>query len=137
MSAAQLAFPQMEIKGCYFHLSQSIIRKVNSVGLKAMYESDIDIKLKLKSLAAICFVPMQDVKAVFNQLAATFPDDDNFNGILSYFCSTYIEGVAGRSPLFPVRIWNYYVAASERCPKTTNCCEGFHNALNSIIKTSV
>jgi len=136
MSAAQIAFPQAEIKGCYFHLSQSILRKINNVGLKAVYESDIDIKLRLKSLAALSFVPMADVKTVFDQLAATFPDEESYNEILTYFCSTYIEGVAGRSPLFPTRIWNHFEAAAERCPKTTNCCEGFHNALNSVFHCS-
>ena len=136
MSAAQAAFPQAEIKGCYFHLSQSLIRKINSVGLKALYESDIDIKLKLKSLAALSFVPILDLKTVFDELAATFPDEDAYNQILAYFCSTYIEGVAGRSPLFPIRIWNHFEAAAERSPKTTNCCEGFHNSLNSIFHCS-
>jgi len=28
MSAAQIAFPGAEIKGCYFHLSQSLLRKI-------------------------------------------------------------------------------------------------------------
>ena len=41
MSVAQIAFPKAEIKGCYFHLCQSVIRKINSVDLKTLHESDI------------------------------------------------------------------------------------------------
>lgn len=136
MTAAQMAFPQANVRGCYFHLCQSLVRKINIVGLKSVYESDSNIKLILKSLPALAFVPIQDVKIVFDQLAEIFPDGDEYSEILSYFKSTYIEGVAGRPPLFPIQIWNHFDAASVGCPKTTNCCEGFHNALNSIFQCS-
>jgi hypothetical protein len=136
MSAALIAFPQTDVKGCHFHLCQSLIRKINSVGLKAAFESDIEVKLKLKSLAALAFVPVQEVRTVFDEVAATFPDEDSYNEVLTYFFSTYIEGAAGRDPQFPIRIWNQYEAAADQSPKTTNCCEGFHNALNSIFHCS-
>lgn len=132
----RIAFPDAEVKGCYFHLYQSLIRKINSVGLKTKYETNVETKLKLKSLVALTFVPVNDVRNVFNQLIATFPNEDNYNEILNYFFSTYIEGAAGRNPLFPISIWNHYDAAIEKSSKTTNCCEGFHNALNSIFNCS-
>ncbi|EFA12201.1 hypothetical protein TcasGA2_TC005116 [Tribolium castaneum] len=84
MNAARTAFPESEKKGCYFHLCQSLIRKINSVGLKTEYESDIDVKLRLKSLVALAFVPMQDVRKNFDFLAALFPNEDKFNEILTY-----------------------------------------------------
>ncbi|EFA11974.1 hypothetical protein TcasGA2_TC001422 [Tribolium castaneum] len=85
MNAARTAFPDLEIKGCYFHLRQNLIRKINSVGLKTEYESDIDVKLRLKSLVALAFVPLQDVRKNFSLLAASFPNEDKFNAILTYF----------------------------------------------------
>lgn len=136
MNAAGQTFPEAEIKGCYFHLCQSLIRKVNAVGLKSEFESNIDTKLKLKSLAALSFVPLEDVRDNFNSLAETFPDEERFNDVLTYFFSTYIQGAAGRSPQFHPRIWNHYDAALDETPRTTNCCEGFHNALNSIFHCS-
>ena len=36
---------------------------------------------------------------------------------------------------FPIRVWNNHEAAVERS-KTTNCCEGPHNALNSVFQCS-
>ena len=57
MNAAKIAFPQTDMRGCYFHLAQSITRKVSSVGLKTTFENNLDMKLKLKSLAALSFVP--------------------------------------------------------------------------------
>lgn len=46
MSAAQIAFPQTDLKGCYFHLCQSVVRKINSVGLKLVFDSDFEMKLQ-------------------------------------------------------------------------------------------
>ena len=40
MNAVNIAFPDVEVKGCYFHLCQSLIRKIN-VGLKTEFENDI------------------------------------------------------------------------------------------------
>ena len=124
MIAALLAFPEAEIKGCYFHLCQSLVRKIQSVGLKSEFEFNMERKLLLKSLAALSFVPADDVKVVFGTLAQSFPD---YNAVLSYFHCTYIEGAAGRTPMFPVKIWNHFDSAIEESPKTTNCCEGFLN----------
>ena len=120
MNAVRIAFPHAEVKGCYFHLCQSLIRKISNVGLKTEFETDINIKLKLKYIAALTFVPVHDVRSVFDELAATFPDEDSYNEVLTYFFSTYIEGAAGRDPQFPIRIWNHHEAALERSPKTTN-----------------
>ena len=136
MNAARIAFPDAAIKGCYFHLCQSLLRKINSVGLKSDYECNVEVKLTLKSLAALAFVPVNDVRDLFDRLAATFPNEASYNDILTYYFSTYIEGAVGRDPSFPIPTWNHYDAALDQSQKTTNCCEGFHNALNSLFHCS-
>jgi hypothetical protein len=130
-----LPFHTLRSKGA-ISICVRLIRKISNVGLKTEFETDINIKLKLKSLAALTFVPVHYVRSAFDKLAATFPDEDSYNEVLTYICSTYIEGAAGRDPQFPIRIWNHHDAALEWSPKTTNCCEGFHNALNSLFHCS-
>ena len=115
MNAALLAFPEAEIKECYFHLCQSLVRKI---------------------LAALSFVPADEVKVVFGTMVQSFTDKESYNAVLSYFHCTYIEGAAGRMSMFPVKIWNHIDSAIEESTKTTNCCEGFHNALNSVFHCS-
>ena len=61
---------------------------------------------------------------------------ESYNAVLSSFHFTYIEGAAGRTPMFPVKIWNHFDSAIEESPKTTNCCEGFYNTLNSVFHCS-
>jgi hypothetical protein len=73
MNAVRIAFPHAEIKGCYFHLCQSLIK---NAGLKTELETDINIKLT-EVFAALTFVPVHDMRSVFDELAATFPDEDS------------------------------------------------------------
>lgn len=138
MTAAQTAFPAAQVKGCYFHLSQSLLRKISAVGLRNVYNDhhQIPMRLKLKSLAALAFVPLDDVGRLFDELASEFPDEDKYNDLITYFASTYISGYAGRDPIFPVRMWNHYEAAVVGNPRTTNCCEGFHNSLRAMFHCS-
>ena len=85
MNAARRYFSKAAVKGCYFHLCQSLIRKINAVGLKSDFESNINTKLMLKSLAVLSFVPLEDVRMTFDRLAATFPDEEKFNDVLKFF----------------------------------------------------
>ena len=87
-------------------------------------------------MAALSFVPVNDVRKVFQDLIQIFPDNESYNELISYFSATYIEGPAGRNPLFPIEVWNHFESAIKKTSKTTNYYEGFHNALNSIFHCS-
>ena len=60
-------------QGCYFHLCQSLVRKIQSVGLKSEFECNIECKLLLKSLAAFSFVPADDEKGFLGHWPNHFP----------------------------------------------------------------
>ena len=47
VNALQNAFPQTNVKGCFFHLSQNIYRKVQSNGLQEQYASDVEVNLHM------------------------------------------------------------------------------------------
>ena len=44
MNAALLALPEAEIKGCYYNLCHSLVRKIQSVGLKSEFECNMECK---------------------------------------------------------------------------------------------
>ena len=86
-------------------------------------------------------MPPNQVGNVFNQLSEAFPgeDDQDFDQItelLLYFETTYIRnrGRLGqvRPARYPAVVWNHTHQALDCLPKTTNCVEGFHNALMSM-----
>ena len=44
INAFREAYPNARILGCYFHLTQSILRKFNKIGMKSNYESDENLQ---------------------------------------------------------------------------------------------
>ena len=93
MNAFAAAYPNATITGCYFHLCQSVIRKVNEVGLKQIYENDDVVRGYVRSLAAIAFVPPEDVIEAFELVVESMPSEiDHLNEVTSFFEHTYVRG---------------------------------------------
>jgi len=46
-------FPDATVTGCYFHLCQSVIRKVNEIGLKSVYETNDEVRTYVRCLPAL------------------------------------------------------------------------------------
>ena len=130
MNAFRMVFQQASIGGCFFHMTQSIIRKVNDHGLKIRYETDHDFAIKVKCLSALAFVPVEDIEELFGTVVEQFPqDDDGCMQLLTYFESNFIKGPATRNgnnrpPRFPPTIWNHFSDVDQCIPKTTNASEG-------------
>jgi hypothetical protein len=139
MNAFHVSYPTAEISGCYFHLCQSIMRKVSDVGLKHDYETDNEIRGFLRCLTALSHVPQCDVEGAFDVLVQDMPNDDKVNEVVQYFEHTYIRGRKrhGRgnkhaAAVFPIPVWNQFNAAGEGIARTTNSVEGWHYSLQSI-----
>ena len=114
-----------------------MIRKLQELGLKTRYETDQEFNIKVKSLPALAFVPPEDVCDRYDELAVTFPTDVPCRVLLSYFENTYVRGPLNRNgrrrePRFPPRKWNQFEHGMFMEPKTTNCCEGFHNGITHL-----
>lgn len=140
INAFRLQYPNANMSGCFFHLSQSVIRKLSECGLKKRFETDIGFNMLVKSLPALAFVPIDEVSAIFDEVASHFPEEESCNQFLTYFQSTYIQGPIirrrARKPRFEMKFWNHYNDGLECEQKTTNCVEGYHNALNSLFLCS-
>ena len=109
--------------------------------MKAEYEQDEDIRGSVRYLAAIAFVPVDDVTEAFDILAEGMPHHDKMNELLSFFEHTYVRGrrLRGRNagygdPLFLPEIWNQREAAVEGIARTTNSVEGWHFGLQSLFQ---
>jgi hypothetical protein len=139
MNAFREAFPDAEVSGCYFHLCQSINRKVNDCGLKADYESDDEIRGFVRCLAALSHVPESDVIDAFDALVEVMPANELVQDVVTYFEHTYVRGRRrpGRGEhygpsIFPIKFWNHFEAAGEGIARTTNSVEGWHHSLQSL-----
>jgi hypothetical protein len=143
MGAFRDKFTSSRVTGCYFHLAQSILRKVNDVGLKAEYETRDDIRIPVRCLAALSHIPADDIPEAFDLLAESMPQVDRMDEIITYFEHSYVRGrrLRGRgdnygSALFPIETWNQVEAAANGIARTNNVCEGWHNSLQSLLQCS-
>jgi hypothetical protein len=140
MNSFDAAYPDTTITGCYFHLCQSVIRKVNEVGLKTVYESDDAVRGYVRCLPALAFVPVDDVVEAFDLLADTMPDDiEHLAELTSFFEHTYVRGRRQRGPtaryapaMFSPDRWNQHTAGVDGVARTTNAVEGWHHGLQSL-----
>lgn len=94
MNAFGTAYPNAAVSGCYFHLCQSIQRKVNEVGLKVMYESNNEVRIVIRCLSALAYVPSGDVVEAFDLLSENKPGNDEdtsakIDETLTFFEHTY------------------------------------------------
>ena len=123
------------ISGCFFHLSQSIFRKIQSEGLIAQYQTDSEFFLKLKMLPRLAFVPERDFVKSFNILMIEFPQ--SAINVVKYFEDNYIGKLlpdhSRRTPPFPIRIWNMFERVNERLSRTNNVVEVWHNASHLVL----
>lgn len=138
MKAFHDAFPAATITGCYFHLTQAVLRKVNEVGLKNAYEVDDAVRGYVRCLAALAYVPPDDVVEAFELLVEAMPPDiDHLDELTTYFEHTYIRGRRRRADgygpaLFPIDTWNQYAAGIDGIARTTNAVEGWHHGLQGL-----
>ena len=73
--AMQESFPGINIKGCFFHLSQNFQRKTASAGYATLYQTDSDFALKAKMLLAIAFVPIDRIDEYFDVILEQLSDE--------------------------------------------------------------
>lgn len=141
MQAFVAGYPSTQVRGCFFHLSQCVIRRVQMEGLKAAYEADDELRGFIRCMVAISHVPLQDVVAVFDELLAQAPEQENVDLVITYFERTFIRGrrLPGRGinyapPLFAHDLWNHNETAVEGMSRTTNISEGWHHVVQSLLQ---
>ena len=115
MNGTRNVFVGIIVKGCFFHLSQNIWKKIQENGLAALYENDQEFALLMKMIAAVAFAPEVNIPQAFYDVKAEIRNNYNNNGIdvvLDYFEDTYLgrqrRGRPRANPMFPLNVWNMY-----------------------------
>ena len=75
------------IRGCFYHLTQSTWRKIQSLGLTDLYKSDETFRLYCGQMDALAFLPVDKVNEGMSYLRATMPPAAA--DLVDYFDSTY------------------------------------------------
>lgn len=93
-----------EVKACFFHLRQSVLRQIQTEGLKTTYvdENDRTIKMGSSMMTALVYLPVEDVEEAFDVLYNEA--DKDFILIMNYFETNYIRGKKARGRKMKIRI---------------------------------
>ena len=134
INSFSLNFPGTQIKGCFFHLTQNLWRKIQELGLKARYQQDPSFALQVRLIPSLAFATPTDVPDLFSHLFATLPPESY--DLALYFERTYIGRHMNNSPivvppLFPVKMWNNHFMVHHSLPRTTNSVEAWHRSFTS------
>jgi hypothetical protein len=118
--AAKKVFPDVELKGCAFHFTQAVWRKIQESGLQQAYTMDEGTHKLLRRVMALCMLPAQHIQAVGVDLleGAT---TENLSHFSRYFKKTWLE-----SSVWPPTAWSVYGLSI----RTNNDLEGWHYRLN-------
>ncbi|GLJ45931.1 hypothetical protein SUGI_0967080 [Cryptomeria japonica] len=125
MGAMSENFPNVNNWGCFFHFSQCLWRKVQEEGIQTRYSVDEVFVFEIKKIATLAFVPQIDVIDAFETLIQSpyyTEYEENLQGIIDYFDDVWIGRLTkrgnGRSPKFPIIMWNLYSTIQDGLPKT-------------------
>ena len=132
INAIRNVSPQTDISGCFFHLSSNLWKHIQRAGLQERYMNEPQLSLQLGMIAALAFLPPQDVVNSFDQLCVVIRNQYNEDAdeVLDYFEDTYIGRFrrnAPRSPpLFPIELWNRFNQTAEELSPTNSNIEAWH-----------
>jgi len=115
--ACEEVYPGVPVTGCFFHLTQSIYRRVQEEGLARRYRDPDDRSIRdfAHMTAALAFVPVSDVHTVFQLLRDECPDE--YLPVMQYFGDTYVlrrqrtRRGNWTEPCYAPCLWNQYDAA--------------------------
>lgn len=92
MNTMLLMLPNVETKNWFFHLLSNIWKHIESAGLQDRYNEDPEFAIQLQMLAALAFVPKNNVIKYLNQLCDNIQRvyADDCEEVLDYFENHFI-----------------------------------------------
>ena len=127
IETVKLVFPSVNHLGCHFHFAQSIWRKVQDLGLVVDYKENAVIRAFIQRCIALAFIPLAEVEDMFMdmEISLTATDNDRLRRFISYFRSTWLNGI------FAVSMWNKY--GNDHYHRTNNAMESWHAELKKCL----
>ncbi|XP_067658205.1 uncharacterized protein [Haliotis asinina] len=119
------SLPDIRIRGCLFHMTQTVWRKCQELGLQVGYIEDDDIHKFVRKLMALPFLPAADVTRLFNRISDRVPANGMLRQLTDYFESQWIT-----HPMFTPRTWSVFNIAV----RTNNFVEGWHRRMNNKLR---
>ena len=123
---AEIQFSNIKIQYCFFHMEQSVFRKIVEIGCKVRYVEDEIFRHHCKLIMSLAFIPQEDVEKGYKSIELSFEN-------LDYFKETYIGRIVRRkkTSYFAILKWNCFHRVLEQQNTTNNSVEAFNNVSSS------
>lgn len=139
MNAISCVFDQFSLMNCFFHLCQSVQKRINK-NFKVRYRKDKAFARASRLVAFLAFVPLNCIEDAFEALsvhiAGTYPE---LLAVVNYFENNYLGQATPEgprtSPKFPLEFWNHHstIMVDPDYPRTSNMVEGFHRGFKTRV----
>ncbi|CAF5024853.1 unnamed protein product [Rotaria magnacalcarata] len=105
------------IVGVFFHFTQAIYRRIQSLGLITSYSQDSDIRICCRKLMALALLPIDQIETSFYNLRtkSSAAVKQELHQLFLYFDHQWIANV-------PMKMWSVHGYQH----RTNNNCEGKH-----------
>lgn len=128
-NAIHIAFEgikEINIKGCWFHFRNAIVKRLNQDGLQQRYVKDQAFRLWVKYITTLPITPLENLQEAWDIILDEVPHNNEkiIFDFITYFINTWLKGRYG-SHLIP-SIWNRY----EDYHKTEGNNEVLHRRMN-------
>ncbi|XP_046339071.2 uncharacterized protein LOC124120313 [Haliotis rufescens] len=120
-NAVQSVFATTHTRGCFFHFTQCMWRRVQKEGLATEYPSVEEVKKVVRRASALPLVPLDMVEDVWADAIADRPQGVKVTRFMDYVTTTWVEGSWSKD------LWNHFGNQGRR---TNNNLEGWHHHLN-------
>ena len=114
-------FKGVPIRGCAFHWSQAVWRKVQELGLRTAYCENGAVHQFIRRVLDLLFLPAEHIAPAFNELRKLTKHSQLMQLLL------YVEATCLSSSVWHVAVWSIY----DRAIRTNNDVEGWHHRMNS------
>ena len=141
MNAFSTVMPQMQIRNCFFHLCQSVQKRIFKK-FKVQYKVDKVFARASRLVVFLAFVPLESIEAAFEALSvyviSIYPA---LLDVLNYFEKTYLglpkidDDSVREKAKYDVKFWNHFdtILNDKDFPRTSNLLEGFHRGFRTRV----
>lgn len=119
----------MQIEVVFSILISVVLAKIQEVGKKKKYETDIDFAHKIKYVPAFAFVKKNKVVDAFEILKNSVNFLHESQRVVDYFEKVWIGEAfdeCRKQPKYDHGLWNCYDGVLQNLPRTNNYVEGWH-----------
>lgn len=132
-NAFKKVFPDILLKGCHFHFTQSLIKKVKYLELGEYYNSNKDLNLIIKYYMNLCFIEISEMEEYLGIIEIEIEKirdgtiKERMNEFKDYFRTTWM------SEHYTPIDWNQL---SDIAHRSNNWAESFHSCFGKKFNSS-